>query len=134
MEKMLTWCDAHAFSFQDDSFDVVLAVSVWEHLARPWIGAQELERILAPGGIAFIATHQTFPLHGYPTDFTRWSTQGLSALFESAGLTTTNCSYLFPAKIVPPKEVVRWNTAAKAYLNVEGIFQKPRTHKSISGK
>lgn len=121
--------DAHALGFKDDCFDLVLAISVWEHLAKPWIAAEELARVLKPGGFAMIATHQTFPLHGYPHDYFRFSIEGLKSLFEGAGLVTISTEYVYPAVIKPPSEVTRWNTAAEAYLNVEGIFAKPLNRK-----
>jgi SAM-dependent methyltransferase len=35
----------------DDSFDVVFSSDVFEHIDRPWLAAQEITRILRPGGI-----------------------------------------------------------------------------------
>lgn len=118
--------DTHDLApFPDDAFDAVIAVSVWEHLARPWIAAQQVARVLRPGGIAYIATHHCFPVHGYPDDYTRWTTAGLAALFESAGLSTLAEGYGYPCKIIPPPEVTRWNPDAPAFLNVAGIWTKP---------
>lgn len=118
--------DAHDLApFTDDAFDALIACSVWEHLARPWIAAQAVARVLRPGGLAYVSTHQTFPLHGYPSDFTRWSTEGLSILFEDAGLVAVEVGYAYPCTITPPAEVTRWNTQAEAFLNVAGIWAKP---------
>lgn len=118
--------DAHDLApFADECFDVVIAASVWEHLARPWLAAQAVARVLRPGGLAYIATHQSFPLHGYPSDYTRWSSHGLTVLFEDAGLVVIEVGYAYPCKIIPPAEVTRWNPEAEAYLNVAGIWQKP---------
>lgn len=118
--------DAHDLAtFPDQSFDAVIAVSVWEHLARPWIAAQAVARVMKPGAVLYIDTHQSFPIHGYPHDYFRFSDIALALLFEDAGLETVGTEYKFPAKIVPPKEVTRWNPAAPVFLNVGGIWRKP---------
>lgn len=116
--------DAHDLApFGDGSFDAVIAVSVWEHLARPWIAAQAVARVLRPGGLAYIATHQTFPIHGYPSDYFRFSTEALDLLFTDAGLTMLGVGYCYPCKIQPGPEVTRWNSAAPAFLNVAGVWK-----------
>lgn len=118
--------DAHDLApFTDDGFNAIIAVSVWEHLARPWIAARAVARVLAPGGLLYVATHQTFPIHGYPDDYFRFSTAALATLFEDAGLATLAEGYGYPCEIVPPPEVERWNREAPAFLNVQGIWEKP---------
>jgi SAM-dependent methyltransferase len=118
--------DAHDLApFDDASLDAVIAASVWEHLARPWVAARAAARVLRPGGLLYVATHHCFPVHGYPSDFTRWTTAGLAVLFEDAGLETIAAGYGYPCTIVPPPEVTRWNPAAPAYLNVAGVWSKP---------
>lgn len=111
--------DAHGLeSFDDMEFDGYLAISVYEHLRRPWIAAHAASRVLRPGGIALVVTHQTFPLHGYPNDFFRFSTGALAGIFEDAGMEILDAGYQYPCAITPPLEVTRWNTAAESYLNV----------------
>lgn len=43
-------CDAHFLPFQDQQFDVVYAAAVTEHIACPIRYAQEVHRVLRPGG------------------------------------------------------------------------------------
>lgn len=111
--------DAHTMSKQiTGSFDAIIAVSVWEHLRRPWVAAQELANLMHGGSIAFVCTHQTFPIHGYPDDYFRFTDRALAGIFEDAGLTTLDVGYQYPCSIRPPREVTRWNEAAESYLNV----------------
>lgn len=118
--------DAHDLApFADASFDVLIAVSVWEHLARPWVAAEQVARVLRPDGLAYVCTHQTFPVHGYPSDYFRFSDRALDGIFVDAGLTSVAVGYAYPAQIIPPPEVTRWNRAAPAWLNVAGIWRKP---------
>jgi SAM-dependent methyltransferase len=105
-------------------FDAFVALAVWEHLARPWIAAQEVGRILAPGGICYVETHQTFPLHGYPSDYFRFSREALALIFTDAGLKVVEVGYHSPAKIIAPPEVVPWSEDAPSWLNVALIGRK----------
>lgn len=104
--------------FSDGEFNAYIAISVYEHLQRPWIAAQAARRVLSKGGIVLIVTHQTFPLHGYPYDFFRFSDRALAGIFEDAGFEIVDGGYQYPCEIRPPGEVTVWNRAAPAYLNV----------------
>lgn len=119
--------DAHALLdvFEPERFDAAIAVSVWEHLRYPWECAAQLFAVLRPGAVAYIATHHAFPVHGYPSDYTRWTDDGLAALFEWAGFRVLAKSYAYPCRIQPPIEVTRWNSAAPAFLNVDVCVRVP---------
>lgn len=119
--------DAHQLVdvFGRNRFHAAIAVSVWEHLERPWVAADELHRVMRPGGVAYVCTHHTFPVHGYPSDFTRWTDEGLRALFASAGFDVVAASYAYPCTIMPPSEVTVWNPDAPAFLNVDVCVVKP---------
>lgn len=108
------------------SFDAVIAVSVWEHLARPWEATHEAARALAPGGLLLIVTHHTFPEHGYPDDFWRFTVKGLDVLFSDAGLEPLAVGQTFPCRIYPGDNVSRWNEHAPAWLCVSGLARKPK--------
>jgi len=77
--------DAHELSrlLSPHSFDAAMSLSVFEHLAMPWKVVIELNRVLKPGGLVFIQTHQTFPLHDEPWDFWRISADAWPALFNA---------------------------------------------------
>jgi hypothetical protein len=80
--------DAHFLGkhFAPASFDFVHSASVFEHLAMPWVVASEINRVLKPGGLAFISSHQTVGLHNLPRDYWRFSDRAYHALFnESTG-------------------------------------------------
>lgn len=76
--------DAHRLAdlFAPGSFDGVLSVSVFEHLVMPWVVATGINRVLKPGGLALIFTHQTLGMHDLPWDFWRFSDSAWDGLFN----------------------------------------------------
>jgi len=109
-------------------FDAIFSPATLEHLERPWIAMRAMARILKPGGVLFVHTHQTFPLHGYPSDFYRFSEQALRSLCADVGLVVLEAGYDHPCTIKPPSSVTVWNTAAPAFLNVNVCAVKPHDH------
>jgi SAM-dependent methyltransferase len=111
-------------------FNALVAVAVFEHLERPWIAAKEVARVLSPGGFCYISTHQTFPLHGYPSDFFRFSKEALALIFRDAGLNVVECEYEHRAKISAPNEFIalsyqdEWNATFPSYMVVNLFAQK----------
>ena len=91
--------DAHILSrvFGENSFDVIIAKSVFEHLRKPWIVAQEMLKTLKHGGVFLVVTHNCFPIHSYPYDYFRYTKDGLESLFDGVGEVVTN--YDFPCEI-----------------------------------
>ena len=112
-------------------FDGLVASAVFEHLERPWIAAKEVARVLKPGGRCWISTHQTYPLHGYPSDFFRFSREALSLLFTDADMEVFEVAYehrteIFVAPDVMSKAYARgWNKVWPSYLCVSLFAGKP---------
>lgn len=65
-------------------FRAAFSIAVFEHLLMPWKVAVEINRVLEPGGLLFVGSHQTFPLHEEPWDFFRYSEYGWHGLFNAA--------------------------------------------------
>jgi SAM-dependent methyltransferase len=123
--------DLHALpSAWTNNFDAFVANAVFEHLERPWVAAKEVVRVLAPGGLCYVSTHQTFPLHGYPFDYFRFSKEALSLVFADAGLRVIDAAYEHRAQIVAPVAVVpasfheEWNATWPSYLCVHLFGEK----------
>ena len=70
------------------AFDVVLLDQVFEHLPRPCDAAREVRRVLRSGGAAVVTTAFASPWHASPSDYFRFSPEGLRALVESHGVGT----------------------------------------------
>jgi SAM-dependent methyltransferase len=65
----------------------VLSTQVLEHVAEPQAYLREAHRVLTPGGLLFCTTHGAFILHRVPTDFHRWTIDGLRREIELSGFT-----------------------------------------------
>jgi SAM-dependent methyltransferase len=66
----------------DRSYDLVLCTQVLHLVRRPQKALSEFARVLEPGGYVFLTTHGVYPFHPNPTDYWRWTQQGLPALFD----------------------------------------------------
>jgi SAM-dependent methyltransferase len=69
----------------DRKFDLIIADQVFEHVKVPWRAACNVLRMLQPGGHFLIIVPFLLKVHGYPTDCTRWTENGLKWLLEDAG-------------------------------------------------
>ena len=75
----------------EEPFDLVICCHVLEHTRDPMRAARNIESVLRPGGIAFIATPWSQAFHATPDDYWRFSVRGLMLLFE--GLTIQSAFY-----------------------------------------
>lgn len=78
--------DGHKLPFRDQTFDVVISISVLEHVNHPQKVVKEIHRVLKRGGYVFISVPFLFPFHASPgtqQDFSRWTHIGLEELFSS---------------------------------------------------
>ena len=124
-EDVDTVSDLHDLKeFPDNSFDGFYAASVFEHVQFPWVAAAAIHRVLKPGGWCYVATHQTFPVHGYPSDYTRWTDNGLRSLFEWALFTVEAAAMNGPCTILQPPHVAVWDPHAPAFIGVSVFARK----------
>ena len=81
-------CPVEELDVGDATFDLVLCTQVLEHVSDPPRALAAIARVLRPGGHAFLTTHGVWPYHPYPTDYRRWTQQGLEDLVgRTDGLT-----------------------------------------------
>jgi SAM-dependent methyltransferase len=108
-------------------FDVVFCMSVFEHLIMPWKAVLEVNRVLRPGGLFFITTHQCFPLHDTPWDFFRFSDRAWPGLFNDAtGFRIRQTALGEPASVVAhmTHSVVAGLEAMPAYIASAVLAEK----------
>lgn len=94
--------------FRSNSFDAVLCFAVLEHVKYPWLVAQEMCRVLKPGGRLAVNAPFLAPLHGYPGHYYNMSRSGLAAFFEN--------SIAIEKHFVPPSMGPIWALHWMVYL------------------
>lgn len=75
-------CDGHDIPFADDAVDGVVAQAVLEHVVDPHAVAEEIHRVLRPGGLVYAETPFMQQMHGGRYDFERFSYWGHRRLFR----------------------------------------------------
>ncbi len=81
--------DAGSIPLPDGSATRIISDNVFEHLKKPERAVAEMQRLLAPGGLAYIATPFLYPFHSSPSDYQRWTAQGLRELFSNFEIVKT---------------------------------------------
>ena len=74
--------DGCQLPFGEETFDAVISEAVIEHVKYPKTYVNEIERVLKKDGAIFVVAPFVHPFHGYPSDFQRYSIEGLRVLFE----------------------------------------------------
>ena len=151
--------DAHKLSqyFKNRKCDAIFSLSVFEHLAMPWLVAKEISKILEVGGITYHMSHFAWPLHEKPWDFWRFSDEGFKVLFPIAlGFEIIKAGLFAPVrihldKVFPPQELLaaqpgfgvvailarkvrevdyerfRWDLTLEDVLDANSHYPKPQT-------
>jgi SAM-dependent methyltransferase len=79
------FADGLRLPFRSGAFDTVVAFQVLEHTPLPGQVLGEAHRVLRPGGRLIVTVPQSYPMHGVPHDFYRYTAHGLRYLLEQAG-------------------------------------------------
>jgi SAM-dependent methyltransferase len=82
--------DVTSMTFTEE-FDVVLCLSVLEHLADPAAAVARIHAAIRPGGVAVISTPFGFPNHDEPADYWRFTEHGLRRLTAAFDEVTVRC-------------------------------------------
>ena len=125
--------DVHKLSdmIGEKSFDVIISCSTFEHLKYPTIAAHELMKVLKLKGLLFIQTHQTFPLHAYPVDFFRFSTEALYSLFGTKnGFKVISTWYEFECDVVSHRVpgLITLPSYLNSYLYGQKLSETPKEY------
>jgi len=74
--------DATDLKFSDNQFDVIICISVLEHIFEYQKALKEIRRVLKKKGILILSTPFIFPYHDYPGDYWRFSDQAIKKLLK----------------------------------------------------
>jgi SAM-dependent methyltransferase len=106
--------DVHELSQHvEEKFDAFTSIAVFEHLLMPWKAAVEINKVLKPGAVGLVVTHQTVGVHEVPWDFFRYSNNAWKGIFNQySGFEILDAGMTTPTMIIP----LRWQ---KQYQNTE---------------
>lgn len=62
-------------------FDHIDLCSVLEHVRRPWLLAENVERLMKPDATLLVSVPFVWRIHSYPSDFWRMTPEALDVLF-----------------------------------------------------
>jgi SAM-dependent methyltransferase len=67
----------------ENHFALAICCSVLEHVHKPWLMAENITRLVRPGGKLYVSVPWVWRYHPYPDDYFRFSFRGVRSLFES---------------------------------------------------
>jgi SAM-dependent methyltransferase len=85
----------HIIPVADNHFDAILCIAVLEHVENPEEVMAELFRVLRPGGHLVLEVPFLQPEHKVPTDFQRYTRDGLERLVTNHGFRVVRTKGLF---------------------------------------
>jgi SAM-dependent methyltransferase len=68
-----------------ETFDIVIAEQVFEHLLRPYRAGRNVHAMLNAGGHFLVSTPFLVAIHDHPSDCTRWTETGLKHFLAECG-------------------------------------------------
>ena len=72
--------DLRALTYADDSVGTAICLETLEHCEDPIQACRELARVVAPGGVCLVSTPLLLGIHGYPSDYFRYTPEGMRAI------------------------------------------------------
>ncbi len=62
-------------------FGTIFCLSVLEHCRQPFKMCENIAKLLEPGGVVYVSAPFSWEFHGYPSDYWRFTPEGLKVLF-----------------------------------------------------
>lgn len=102
---------------EDQFFDTVFCNAVLEHVRNPVEVLDEINRVLKPGGYLYLAVPFMQPEHLVPTDFQRYTLDGLTNMVENAGFKIVQSGGVHNVYITIGWIVEEWLNSRKSLRN-----------------
>ncbi len=68
-------------TLEQQRFGTIFSFSVMEHCENPFLMAENMTRLLKPGGKIVLSVPFAWKFHGYPSDYWRFTKEGVKKLF-----------------------------------------------------
>jgi SAM-dependent methyltransferase len=72
----------HSIDLPSDMVGTVICLDTLEHVEFPHKALEEIHRILKPSGVVIISSVMDFPVHDFPHDYWRFTTEAFSSLLR----------------------------------------------------
>jgi len=80
-------CDVLNLPYPQESFDTIISTQVMEHVKNPFKMAEQIFKVLKPGGKVIVTAPFLIPMHSDPDDYFRFTASGLSEIFKQSSFT-----------------------------------------------
>ncbi|MCP8882618.1 class I SAM-dependent methyltransferase [Devosia sp. XJ19-1] len=105
-------------------YDLVLAMSVIEHIDKPWLAAPNIVRLVRPGGFLYVAMPFFYPVHEGPYygDHWRATPSGIGHLFSDMEIVRRD---YYPSSIRAVHDRKSyWNDANSTYAGFSMLLRR----------
>lgn len=75
--------DLRRLSFADGEVGTAICLDTLEHCADPVSACRELQRVVGDGGLCIISSVMLFGIHGYPSDYFRFTPEGFASMLDA---------------------------------------------------
>ena len=120
--------DPYVYPFEDDSFDICVSSSTFEHDSFFWLTFLEVSRVLRPGGLFYINLPSNGYVHRFPLDIWRFYPDAGIALRDWASRNNLTMNLIESLTAEHGKEI--WNDFV-AVFQKDLVSEPPRLYKAI---
>ena len=76
-----------------NTFATIFCLSVLEHCHQPFRMAENIQRLLAPGGTLYVSVPFVWEIHSFPADYWRFTPEAICLLFAGIDFSPNSCAY-----------------------------------------
>lgn len=108
-------------------FKTVICCSVLEHVNRPWIFASNVSKVVEKGGYLFLSVPFIWEFHGYPSDYWRFTHEGVKVLFDQFHFPEESITFSSNVDF----DIQAFNFGLNRFISVETDNRVPNNKKSF---